>query len=61
MAKGDLSEYRRRRDASKTSEPVPAATARKRKKTSGNDFVVQEHHASALHWDFRLERDGVLV
>jgi bifunctional non-homologous end joining protein LigD len=61
MAKADLTEYRRRRDASKTSEPVPAAAPRKRRRKSGNQFVVQEHHASALHWDFRLERDGVLV
>jgi bifunctional non-homologous end joining protein LigD len=61
MAKGDLSEYRRRRDATRTSEPVPPAAPRTRKKKSGNRFVVQEHHASALHWDFRLERDGVLV
>lgn len=54
-----LSEYRRKRDASRTPEPVPVAGP----VPQGNDdtFVIQEHHASALHWDFRLERDGVLV
>ena len=52
-----LSTYRRKRDPAKTPEPVPAVSGR------GDDdtFVIQEHHARRLHYDFRLERDGVLV
>jgi bifunctional non-homologous end joining protein LigD len=52
-----LSEYRKKRNPKRTPEPMP----RKRARKGGNSFVVQEHHASSLHWDFRLERDGVLV
>ena len=46
------------RDSAKTPEPVPKA-----KPAAGNNntFVIQEHHARRLHYDFRLERDGVLV
>lgn len=53
-----LSKYRSMRDASKTPEPVPAS---KPVIGQGNSFVIQEHHARRLHYDFRLERDGVLV
>lgn len=53
-----LHRYRSMRDASNTPEPVPATAP---PPTSGNSFVIQEHHARRLHWDFRLERDGVLV
>lgn len=54
-----LAEYRGRRDAGRTPEPVPEEKAAPH---GGDDtFVVQEHHASSLHWDLRLERDGVLV
>ncbi|KUH70080.1 ATP-dependent DNA ligase [Mycolicibacterium novocastrense] len=53
-----LTTYRSMRDASKTPEPVP----NKAPKTGNNDkFVIQEHHARRLHYDLRLERDGVLV
>ena len=54
-----LATYRSKRDASKTPEPVPEEAADL--PGDGNSFVIQEHHASRLHWDFRLERDGVLV
>jgi DNA ligase D-like protein (predicted polymerase)/DNA ligase D-like protein (predicted 3'-phosphoesterase) len=55
----NLREYRRKRDAAKTPEPVPADGPLS---AGDNDlFVVQEHHARRLHYDVRLERDGVLV
>ncbi len=52
-----LATYRSMRDASKTPEPIPSSTSA----ADGRSFVIQEHHARRLHWDFRLERDGVLV
>ena len=57
MAK-KLAEYEAKRDFQKTSEPGAKVP---RKATKAPRFVVQEHHARSLHWDFRLERDGVLV
>src|SRR5437868_5397599 len=57
MAK-KLAEYEAKRDFKKTPEPgarVPKKAARAPR------FVVQEHHARRLHWDFRLEKDGVGV
>jgi bifunctional non-homologous end joining protein LigD len=57
MAK-KLAEYEAKRDFEKTPEPG----ARLPKKASrALRFVVQEHHARRLHWDFRLEKDGVGV
>ena len=50
-----LDRYNAKRDFSKTPEP-----AGKRGKANGNSFVVQKHDATRLHWDFRLEIDGVL-
>lgn len=55
-----LQKYRSMRDAGKTPEPVPLQAA-KDAASSEPTFVIQEHHASRLHWDFRLEHSGVLV
>ncbi|WP_104201396.1 ATP-dependent DNA ligase [Cryobacterium sp. Y29] len=53
-----LTAYRGKRDAAKTPEPVPAVSVAA---SAGTSFVIQEHRARSLHWDFRLEHDGVLV
>ena len=51
-----LQAYRAKRDFSKTAEPSDKSRAAK-----GHRFVVQKHAASRLHYDFRLELDGVLL
>ncbi|MEU4435651.1 ATP-dependent DNA ligase [Nocardia rhamnosiphila] len=53
-----LTKYRSMRDPARTPEPVPAESPRS---GTGDRFVVHEHHARRLHWDVRLEREGVLV
>ncbi|MET4047080.1 ATP-dependent DNA ligase [Rhodococcus sp. 1163] len=53
-----LTTYRNKRSAAKTPEPIPENTE---ETGNGDTFVIQEHHARRLHYDFRLEHDGVLV
>jgi bifunctional non-homologous end joining protein LigD len=53
-----LDTYRAKRDPKKTPEPMGR---RPSKRAESRRFVIQEHHARSLHWDLRLERDGVLV
>lgn len=57
MADDQLQTYREKRDFSRTPEPDGSASA---SKGSGNSFVIQKHDATRLHYDFRLELDGVL-
>jgi bifunctional non-homologous end joining protein LigD len=67
---GKLKRYREKRRFAETPEPSgPAAEAPEGPQAEAEPeppeelprFVVQEHHATRLHWDLRLERDGVLV
>ena len=51
-----LAEYRAKRRASRTPEPFGGAAL-----AGSRLFVVQQHAATRLHWDFRLELDGVLL
>lgn len=58
-----LSTYRSMRNARETPEPVPdyGQPAVREQNGDGPIFVIQKHRARRLHWDFRLEHDGVLV
>ncbi len=57
MAKVDpLFLYNQKRDFARTSEPAGKVD----RSAAGNLFIVQKHAATRLHWDFRLEVDGVL-
>ena len=67
MADDKLEAYKSKRDPSKTGEPFGASPPGKRgvgsagpQNKRGNRFVIQKHDASRLHYDFRLEVDGVL-
>jgi len=51
-----LAKYRQKRDFAKTKEPAGKAPGK-----GGNSYVIQKHDASHLHYDFRLELDGVLL
>ena len=50
-----LAAYNAKRDFAKTAEPAGEVAA-----AAGNSFIVQKHDATRLHWDLRLEVDGVL-
>ncbi|MGW5642007.1 DNA polymerase ligase N-terminal domain-containing protein [Saccharopolyspora sp. NPDC003752] len=54
MAENDLATYRRKRDLARSGEPAGGEPGERPR------FVVQKHDASSLHYDFRLEVDGVL-
>ena len=64
MARAPLEAYNARRNFGITSEPDgarPPAPAKRTKAVKRLSFVVQKHWASRLHYDFRLELDGVLL
>jgi bifunctional non-homologous end joining protein LigD len=53
-----LEEYKRKRDFEKTPEPAPGPVKARKKALS---YLIQKHDATRLHYDFRLELDGVLL
>jgi bifunctional non-homologous end joining protein LigD len=60
VAKSDLRSYRAKRDFERTAEPS-GREAESAQAAQAPRFVVQEHSATRLHWDLRLEHDGALA
>jgi bifunctional non-homologous end joining protein LigD len=58
--KEQLAKYRSKRDFKKTAEPSGAKRKRTARRAKGLEFVIQKHDASQLHFDLRLELDGVM-
>ncbi len=56
-----LAKYRSMRDFEKTAEPSGKRAQVRHKRAAGDSFVIQKHAARRLHYDFRLELDGVLL
>lgn len=55
-----LEAYHRKRDFAASPEPEGTAKAPRKRRSAGLQFCVQKHHATRLHYDFRLEIDGTL-
>src|SRR5947207_1636996 len=62
MSKTLLDRYRQKRDFAQTPEPAgqPAPRRTRPARVQKGRFVIQKHDATRLHYDFRLEADGVL-
>jgi bifunctional non-homologous end joining protein LigD len=61
MATDKLKKYRSKRDFAETTEPSGDGDRVTSQARAAGRFVIQEHHATRLHWDLRLEHDGVLA
>src|SRR5947209_9646248 len=62
MSPGEkLSRYRAKRHFEQTAEPAGRDASAPAPVADSRRFVIQEHHATRLHWDLRLEHDGVLA
>src|SRR4051794_15760252 len=61
MPSRSLKEYERKRDFSKTAEPGGGRAKKGRARRKHPRFTIQKHAATSLHYDFRLEVDGVLA
>jgi DNA ligase D-like protein (predicted 3'-phosphoesterase) len=57
MSQDSLEEYRKKRDSRRTSEPLGSEAAGSKEEPI---FVIQKHSASSMHYDFRLQVEGVL-